>query len=391
MLKAFSHHSNHHLVKLLATYRYDDRYHLMFPLAAANLRTYWQISKVPEFSFETMKWSLLQCKGIASGLRSIHEYETTQPKAPPEPSSNDLAVPSNDRRDVSPFTNTQSTTQASKSTEFEAKFGRHGDIKPENILWSCEDIKDDCGNNDLGILLIADFGLMEFHREATRSKVPFDNIAVSPTYEPPDRSLKLDISRKYDIWSLGCVYLEFITWLVGGVELLSKFPDARDEKSFSGEINDDTFFSLRQNPNPEPNDPRKGMYAIVRPKVTDWIQSLRTKPRNSPFILDFLDLVENHMLKVNQDERISCAELNTLLADMVAEADKDPRYLTETRPLKCRDGQVVDGGMTPPSPTEGSALPKRHSFHALEGVMLEDVERARSPELKLNNATFMSE
>ncbi|KAE8443565.1 hypothetical protein EG329_001727 [Mollisiaceae sp. DMI_Dod_QoI] len=387
MLKAFSHHHNPHLIKLLATYSYLNRYHLIFPLAEANLRAYWEKTEVAAFSHETMRWSLTQCTGIASALRSIHEYKTSQPKPTPEPSS-DLEVPSSARLDANPFSNVKTPSQAPASNEFEAKFGRHGDIKPENILWSCEDVKDECGSNDLGNLLIADFGLMEFHRKSTRSGVPFDNIPVSPTYEPPERSLKINFSRKYDIWSLGCVYLEFITWLVGGMELLRKFPDAREESNFGGIVYDDTFFSLKQHPNPDPKDPKNGMYAIVRPKVTDWIKDLRNMPRYSQFIHDFLDLVEDRMLKVNQEERLQCSQLNIELANIVKKANTIPGYLTNTKPLDC-SGPLKDE-TTPPSPTDGSALPKKHSLHTTNGAILEE-PRPMSPELRLEGMPFAAQ
>lgn len=65
-----------------------------------------------------------------------------------------------------------------------------------------------------GILVIADFGLMAFHRGQSRSLVPGAKLHGTPTYAPPEWQLNYQVSRSYDIWSLGCVYLEFITWLV---------------------------------------------------------------------------------------------------------------------------------------------------------------------------------
>lgn len=65
-----------------------------------------------------------------------------------------------------------------------------------------------------GILVIADFGLMAFHRCQSRSLVPGAKLHGTPAYAPPEWQLNYQISRSYDIWSLGCVYLEFITWIV---------------------------------------------------------------------------------------------------------------------------------------------------------------------------------
>jgi hypothetical protein len=35
------------------------------------------------------------------------------------------------------------------------------------------------------------------------------------------------VSRSFDIWSLGCVYLEFVTWFLGGPELGHEFTQLR--------------------------------------------------------------------------------------------------------------------------------------------------------------------
>jgi serine/threonine protein kinase len=146
---------------------------------------------MPDFSEATVLWSLRQCKAIASGLHMIHEYRSTR-----------------------------NSIKASNGNpgmeEDDHLYGRHGDIKAANILWSVEEVLDDSQCSNEGVLLMADFELMDSHNRLTKSQVRLDGITRSPTYEPPETVLHAKTSRACDIWSLGCVYLEFITWLVGG-------------------------------------------------------------------------------------------------------------------------------------------------------------------------------
>jgi serine/threonine protein kinase len=356
MLKAFSHHQQPHLVKLLATYLLKGRFYLMFPFAPCNLRGYWQRTPTAEFSYTTVKWMLAQCKGIASGLMAIHEYQST------------LAQASGDG-DVTPRQGDH-LGENLKGQSGDGKkhiYGRHGDIKPENILWSEEDIKDEDGDyNEQGLLLIADFGLMDFHGKQTRSAIDPETINGSPTYEPPERRLRVKISRAYDIWSLGCVYLEFVTWLVTGWDELAKFPDLRGKTSLNHPINDDTFFTIIE------DGQRSSPRAIVREMVTEWIKDLHEKPRCSDFIHDFLDLVSKEMLVVEASRRIHCGPLNDRLLKMLKKAKENSLYLIEPRPSPPRERSEIARRMSetarqgkdydspPPSPTEGSALPRRN-------------------------------
>lgn len=134
----------------------------------------------------------------------------------------------------------------------EELYGRHGDIKPENILWfrKCPETEEQDAN---GILQIADFGLGRFHGRDSRSKVHPDSIQTSPTYEPPECKLHRPVSRAYDIWSLGCLYLEFITWLLLGSAEIETFSEGRGKQSISTDINDDSFFTIVRDENNKPN------------------------------------------------------------------------------------------------------------------------------------------
>lgn len=63
-------------------------------------------------------------------------------------------------------------------------------------------------------LQIADYGLARFHERELRSEVDFIKAYGPLTYGPPESKLRKHVSRAYDIWSPGCILLEFITWLL---------------------------------------------------------------------------------------------------------------------------------------------------------------------------------
>jgi serine/threonine protein kinase len=221
MLRELAKKDHPHIIKLLATYRMGGHYHLMFPWADKNLRAYWHDDPKPKWSQEALLWDIKQMLGIASGLETIHNFKNKLHRRD-QPSG--LLVPGTD----------------TITGEEEYRYGRHGDIKPENILWSNE--LD--GIDGAGILQIADFGLGRFHGRASRSQVDPRTIASTPTYEPPEIALNLKVSRAYDIWSLGCLYLEYITWRLGGYKLLEAFGNSRLTTSKDGAIYD-KFYTLK--------------------------------------------------------------------------------------------------------------------------------------------------
>ncbi|KAI0199845.1 hypothetical protein F4808DRAFT_451252 [Astrocystis sublimbata] len=107
--------------------------------------------------------------------------------------------------------------------------GRHGDLKPENILWFTSDSGGGC-------LKIADMGLSTFHDSEANTKQRRNDNQLTNTpsgtfrYEPPemdkDRTSKNPRSRQYDIWSMGCIMVELLVWLLYGSEAVKRFRNA---------------------------------------------------------------------------------------------------------------------------------------------------------------------
>jgi serine/threonine protein kinase len=233
--------------------------------------------------------------GIAHGLYSIHNFKATHPLSMDGPSK------------VGEHSDAKSSAEKEKEL-----YGRHGDIKAENILWfkkipGCENL--------MGVLQIADFGLGKFHGRDSRSKVSPDDVQSSPTYEPPECKLHKLISRAYDIWSLGCLYLEFITWLLMG------------SAEIDGFSSNDSFFTIINRSD-----------AIVRKEVVAWVQQLHSHERCSALIHDLLDLIMQHVLIPDSKERISAEILSEKLKAFLGKAIKDKVYLLKSAPRRQKPG-----------------------------------------------------
>ncbi|KAL8411631.1 hypothetical protein RB596_001051 [Gaeumannomyces avenae] len=193
-LKRFSGRNHENLVTLLATFTHRDKFNLIFPCADGDLEHYWtrlgSPAKTPEFTL----WISAQILGLTGAVHTIHE-----------PPNDFLGDP-------------------------ERKFGRHGDLKPENILYypSAD------GGKAPGKLIITDFGLADVHRELSKSAVRKKGLGYTMSWAPPECDMKGDLNALWDIWSLGCIFLEMACWMLGddrktGQERRNEFALARHQ------------------------------------------------------------------------------------------------------------------------------------------------------------------
>jgi serine/threonine protein kinase len=324
-----------HLVRLLITYTFKGRFHLLYPYAQSNLRDYWRNQPQP-VERDTYLWALQQIRGLASALHQIHNF-STKPTSAEDTLRSTILHPESSHE----WSSNNDQVMAEPSDEI---FGRHGDLKPENILWF-DDLED---IDPLGILQITDFGLGQFHSLKSRSKQDPAHINGSPTYCPPEVPLEKYVSRAYDIWSLGCLFLEFITWIIEGYGGLAEFADARNATAYDG-IDDDTYYTLVVS--------GSGLRGKVREGVTTWIEKLRCNQRCSRMIVDLLDLVQNRMLQVESGDRIQAKDLDVELKDMLERAKADTIYLLGDIPLTpIGDRNGLD------STRSASTIPSKHNL-----------------------------
>lgn len=145
------------------------------------------------------------------------------------------------------------------------------------------------------------------------------------TYQAPEFDVPgSKISRSSDIFSLGCAFLEFATWFVEGFNSVDvEFVDARmEEDPHNPAFKLDTFFKVVE-------DASGNKTPVIKPKVTGWIQRLRTHGNCTQFIADFLDLVEDHMLEPDPKKRFESDRVVKRLRVLEQSCRTDTTYWKE--------------------------------------------------------------
>ncbi|KAH6715694.1 hypothetical protein BKA61DRAFT_671985 [Leptodontidium sp. MPI-SDFR-AT-0119] len=244
--------SHEHMISVLAAYSWRGRCHLVFPYAESNLREYWQMTPLPRHSSVTVSWIIRQCAGITNALKRIHEEGML------------------------------------------SLHGYHGNIKPENIFWFSH-------NSDPGLLVLGHFG----EGKGPKSMISSSIASIDhPGEWPPQGSMKqlrnsLRNSQAFDVWSLGCVFLEFSTWFIDGregiLELLLK------------EVQD-----LYGDP--------KGPRYRTEEKIRVWVKGLIKISRSSPVMNDFLDMIAGGMLVGEPQQRMSVVDVDEALQKIAMKA-----------------------------------------------------------------------
>ncbi|KAK0723001.1 kinase-like domain-containing protein [Lasiosphaeria miniovina] len=256
--------------------RMNTRYgYIIFPwVDGGNLQEFWTTE--PETSQARVLWALQQMSGLTEALHLLHDRFNC----------------------------------------------RHGDIKPLNIL--C--VKEVRTTRQCDpVLKIADFGISSIHEWPTvyRKAATFAT-HLTPSYQGPevefeglDKHSPRPRSRKYDIWSLGCVFLEFTLWLLYGPDAIIKFAEARGASSSSREASPPMY---------EVTD-KKAKVAVVHQLVTKTIKYLERDPRceGDTALAALLDLIRGKMIKPKVDDRPWALEVVEGLNAIIAEADEEKK------------------------------------------------------------------
>lgn len=217
-------HGDDHLIKLLATYEQGGEHHLVFPWAEVDLEGYWKkCSDYYNGDIDYPSWLASQCQGLAMALHKVHKYNTS--------------LHTTTIVDTSKYRGGSIGGSTTLSL-----YGRHGDIKPANILWF--------PHEKHGVLKITDFGVTHF--KATNTG-PTRTPAHSRPYRSPECDLGIVKRSTFcDIWALGCVYLVFITWFFDGHAGIETFVSERRENgNYFPRTENDHFFEIREGVNGE--------------------------------------------------------------------------------------------------------------------------------------------
>ncbi|MCJ1250173.1 hypothetical protein MMC30_007399 [Trapelia coarctata] len=258
-----------HIVTHVASWRQGDDYCMLFPYADCNLREYITNHDFGPPDRENTLWLLSQLAGLASALKSIHVFS---------------AAPA-----------TLSVLSAAQESAW------HHDVKFDNILCFFR------GNYPKrGSLKVADFGCGKVNILRSGS-VNTRSSNGTLTYEAPEAIAEGVSSRPYDVWSLGCVFLELLTWAIEDSAAVAAFTQARIERRFpdlvARSIEDDSFFQIK-----------KGDVPYLRKAVHEKIELLQGKSLKydwQPF-MEVIDLVKK-MLDTDRHTRITASDLSVSL------------------------------------------------------------------------------
>lgn len=343
VLSALAEFPHDHITPHLASWTQKGTFYVLFPCAEMNLHEFLRMYPPRDLDTEFVKWLLWQLRGLADGVRHIHNLGPS--RLAPEPQS--LSPPG-------------LRVQRRRS-------GYHHDIKPKNILVFA---KDKVGHGDTKItdfiFKISDFGAAKINIILSKSgEISYRTEALSPgdpAYCAPDYDLVGVTSRPYDIWSLGCVFLEVLVWTfdLRGNELVDTFALERVQSSGSRDVvGRSSAFWHR-------NDRDK---IVLKSIVVKRLEQLRTHGEKQVI---FKHVVRNigKMLTIPPSERVTAAEVYNVLdaAYMQAEYDvrKQPNIYQQDmdgyRQVASSPTTVHDGGSRRPSIDQRSF----GSFHARE-------------------------
>lgn len=264
-LDQLRHIRNEHLIQHLATFERGPRYYVIFPWAnGGSLADFWVSADGGNRTKELTLWVLQQMLGVTSAIASLHEVNC-----------------------------------------------RHGDLKPENILHFRK------SDAELGTLVIADVGVSRVHRQPTRLRQEGTTTrATTPAYEAPET---LDVTggprrRRYDMWSLGCILLEFVIWILEDNQAIERFRSARDGPYFE-------FYRIRSN----------GV-KVIHPVVLDAIDAIKrdTRVQGGTALEAVVDLLAEHLLLIEAESRETAEDAVARLRKIVHAAEEDPDYLMRT-------------------------------------------------------------
>ncbi|EUC34846.1 hypothetical protein COCCADRAFT_35545 [Bipolaris zeicola 26-R-13] len=276
-------HAHKHLITLLTTFQHGKKFHFIFPWAEADLFELWRRHENPPGGDMMGAWIIEQCRGLADALNSIHRYATT--------SGTTLfnVFHLTEQKDSDKKKRLIRTDSAGSDRHLRSLFGRHGDIKPENILWyPCEN-----STGRHGVLKIADFGVARFNTVNSWDAHKTGRIPDTDTYRSPEMNLNGNPTTACDVWALGCVFLQFVTWYCGGNKLVEWFGKRRLVKDLqAANMKTDTFFILYVD--------QGQIKAKVKPAVVEIIEALQGYKTCTREYRELLNMIQQDMLVVQQ-------------------------------------------------------------------------------------------
>ncbi|KAI1163474.1 kinase-like domain-containing protein [Nemania serpens] len=256
-----------HLMKPIAACQTGLHYYIIFPWPdGEDLWEFWRHGNSRQRTPDLILWSLQQMLGLADALETLHKRRLY-----------------------------------------------HGDLNPACIFHLNK------GGKGALVIVDSDVSRARTKRTGIRNR-PTLTLANSALYESPDMytapevyatpSLRL---RKPDIWSLGCIFLEFTIWLLYDFRFT-----ALVSLHHSSNGSDNRFYQLTSSG-----------AAIIHPAVSAAIDALRKDPRckGGTALEDLVNLIADSLLQIKVLHRVSATKVCDGLQKIVRGAENNPSYL----------------------------------------------------------------
>ncbi|KAI8626158.1 hypothetical protein F5Y19DRAFT_478763 [Xylariaceae sp. FL1651] len=252
-----THKMNHqHIIKPIAFFRKGDSQYLVVPWAdGGNLRDFWNSRDTSSAPLQRdpllVHWALQQMSGLVDALDKL----------------------------------------------LERKY-QHGDLRPENIL--CFNI-----NQGYGTLMISVMSTGQNYEVSTDEHY-FESTASIGTslYGPPEVSH----ARWFlpDLWSMGCILLEFLIWLLYGENGLSEFNKVGNYRTYWEKVNGEVR---------------------VSEYVRHWLEDMSDDLEADTALQDVLEVVKTRLLVVTLSPHRNASLVNSRLSQIVNKATRNSAYL----------------------------------------------------------------
>lgn len=179
--------SHPHVVPLLFSYSHLMQDYLVFPWARMNLEEYWESNKIylmqsrTTMEYPLVLWVAQQCEGLVDALGHV-------------------------QRGLADFSEDEMELAAAPG----AQPPYHVDIKPTNILVFFQP------GEEFPVLQLTGFGSTAHPAGAHHAHVPANTSTCSGAWDyiAPEVFCGQQVLETSEVWSLGCVFLDFVEWLM---------------------------------------------------------------------------------------------------------------------------------------------------------------------------------
>ncbi|KAH3983135.1 hypothetical protein HBI56_147310 [Parastagonospora nodorum] len=199
-------------------------------------------------------------------------------------------------------------------------FGRHGDIKPTHILW----FPDRTSASGYGSLKISGFGSTRFSDDDNVAVLDRERVPYSQSYQSPESMMPNGrLSSQCDVWALGCVFLEFVSWYFGGYKRIEEMERERSAGDFNS-----SFFFIKVKSDPP------SVSAELKPVVVKMIARSQEDSVSNSDLQVVIQTVLRDMLITNQGRKPMVSIARHLEREEPMLYDSSSRPLRENSPSR---------------------------------------------------------